>query len=97
MTRRPYGLLAIAQRHPHLFAAMHHTAKQRSDVEDRSDGTVRANAAMRFDMEAEAALEQLRVLRGEPYRWRDVPWRSDSPQRRRIDPSPSRFNDLEHA
>ena len=69
MTRRTFGLLAIAQRHPKLFAAMHHTAKQRSDVEDRSDGTVRANAAMQFDMEAEAALEQLRVLRGAPYRW----------------------------
>ncbi len=64
MSRRTYGLLSIAQRHPRLFAAMH---PQR---------------------------EQARIIRGEPYTWACVPWRTDKPARRRDEPRASRWGDL---
>lgn len=57
MTRRIYGLLRIAQRHPRMFAAMHAKARDRSDVEDGSYGVPQANDAMHFDMDCDAALK----------------------------------------
>lgn len=36
--------------------------------------------------------EQRRIVRGEPYIW-PIPWRSDSPARRRDEPRPSRFGE----
>ena len=41
-----------------------------------------------------AKAQQSRVLRGEPYIWAQVPWRSDTPARRRGEPRASRFGDL---
>lgn len=95
MSRRTYGVLQIARRHPRLFTALHRSADDRADVRDGSDGYPRANAAMRFALECEAATAQLRTLRGEPYIFANVPWRSDAPARRRYEPRASRFGDLE--
>ena len=67
MTRRTYGIMTIARRHPRLFAAMH------------------------------PVREQARVVRGEPYLWACVSWRTDKPARRRDEPRASRFSDLEQA
>lgn len=38
--------------------------------------------------------ERARVIRGEPYTWPMVPWRSDKPARRRDEPRSSRFGEL---
>lgn len=94
MSRITYGLLRIAQRHPRMFAAMHHTAKECSDVRDGGDGFQLPNGAMSFAQECDDALATLRTLRGKPHTWHPlVPWRTDAqPERRQ--PRPSRFGDL---
>jgi hypothetical protein len=94
MTRRTYGLLQIAQRHPQMFSAMHRKAEDLSDVLDGNDGFPRANDAMRFAMDCDEAVARLKILRGEPYLWPQVPWRTETPHRRRDEPHPSRFGDL---
>lgn len=82
--RRTYGLLSIAQRHPRLFARMHERAKDAHHVP--------------LAQECETAASMLRTLRGEPYIWAAVPWRSDRAQRpaadRRTGPRASRFGEL---
>lgn len=35
-----------------------------------------------------------RVVRGQPYTWPQVPWRSDAPARRRNEPRASRFGEM---
>jgi len=61
-------------------------------LESLLDAERRAEAA-RHD--AHEAAERARVIRGEPYTWPQVPWRSDaSPARRRGEPRASRFGDL---
>lgn len=48
----------------------------------------------RAEIESHERAEQARVIRGEPYTWPMVPWRSDAPARRRDEPRPSRFGEL---
>jgi hypothetical protein len=94
MSRRIYGLLQIAQRHPRMFAAMHATATDLSDVRDGGDGFQLPNSAMSFAQDCADAVAKLRTLRGEPYTWACVPWRTDTPARRRDEPRASRWGDL---
>jgi hypothetical protein len=60
-------------------------------LESLLDAERRAEAA-RHD--AHEAAERARVIRGEPYTWPQVPWRSDKPARRRDEPRSSRFGEL---
>jgi hypothetical protein len=86
MSRHTYGLLSIAQRHPRLFAAMH---KPSHDC-----ATLRGGVICRVcDLET-IEQEQRRILRGQPYTWACVPWRTDKPARRRDEPRASRWGDL---
>lgn len=91
MSRRTYSILAIARRHPRLFAALHASAAERADVRDGSDGQMLPNAAMSWQTEADRAIARLsRSGEWQPiagsaaqwWQWANVPWRSDAPTRR---------------
>jgi len=50
--------------------------------------------ARREDIERHERAEQARIIRGEPYLWPMVPWRTDKPSRRRDEPRASRWGNL---
>lgn len=68
MSRRTYGLLSIAQRHPRMFAAMHHKVEAARVV--RGEPYTWANVPMRTDRLPRPAAERRSGPRAS--RWGDL-------------------------